>query len=84
MSTIVVLSGNPNPPSKTVSVATGVAQSLNHFPPVSSLEVKNSTRRSGQGHQHDSSVGDIGAALGPLAVFALAVGVGPTPALVVT
>lgn len=39
MPTIVVLSGNPRPASKTVSVATGMAESLSPFLPASSLEV---------------------------------------------
>lgn len=39
MPTIVVLSGNPRPASKTASVATGLAESLSGFLPASSLEV---------------------------------------------
>lgn len=39
MPAIVVLSGNPRPASKTVSVATGMAESLSPFLPASSLEV---------------------------------------------
>lgn len=39
MSTIVVLSGNPRPASKTLSVATGIAENLNGFLPTSALEV---------------------------------------------
>lgn len=39
MPTIVVLSGNPRPASRTVSVATGMAESLSRFLPTSSLDV---------------------------------------------
>lgn len=39
MSTIVVLSGNPKAASKTVSLATGLAESLIRFLPGSTLEV---------------------------------------------